>query len=110
MRGCDEPPDALAQGTLTDGFPRNLGELPVSCEKKAGTRNRGKPRWRGRAMEQSYEPIVPMTVGNRRATVDVAATGPNRGKGGTNQRIGGRKHDRYTEVEHHVPRTCPNSR
>ncbi len=39
-------------------------------------------------MEQSYEPIVPMTVGNRRATVDVAATGPNRGKGGTNQRIG----------------------
>ncbi len=35
MRGCDEPPESLAQGTLTEGFPRNLGELPVSCEKKS---------------------------------------------------------------------------
>ena len=31
MRGCDEPPESLAQGTLSKGFPRNLGELLVSC-------------------------------------------------------------------------------
>ena len=38
--------------------------------------------------EESYEPIVPMKVGNRRATEVVAATGPIGGKGQTNERIG----------------------
>ena len=42
----------------------------------------------GKGLEQSYEPIVPMKVGNRRATEVVAATGPTGGKGETNQRIG----------------------
>jgi len=50
MRGCDEPPESLAQGTLTEGFPRNLGELPVSCEKKQvreieGNRDGAEGRW-----------------------------------------------------------------
>jgi hypothetical protein len=38
--------------------------------------------------EESYEPIVPMKMGNRRATEEVAATGPIGGKGRTNERIG----------------------
>ena len=38
--------------------------------------------------EESYEPIVPVKMGNRRATEEVAATGPIGGKGRTNERIG----------------------
>jgi hypothetical protein len=38
--------------------------------------------------EGSYEPIVPVKMGNRRATEVVAATGPIGGKGRTNERIG----------------------
>ncbi len=34
MRGCDEPPESRAQGTRVEGFPRNLGELPASCESR----------------------------------------------------------------------------
>ncbi len=41
----------------------------------------GNQRPRTMGCEESYEPIVPMKVGNRRATEDVAATGPTRGKG-----------------------------
>ena len=36
--------------------------------------------------EQSYDPIVPMKVGNRRA-LQGAATEPTRGKGETSARI-----------------------
>jgi hypothetical protein len=88
MRGCHEPPESLARGTLSEGFPRNLGELLVSCGTRQVLVSEGNQRWRGRAAEQSYEPIVPMMVGNRRATVVVAATGPTGGKGETNQHIG----------------------
>ena len=38
-----------------------------------------RPRTTGR--EASYDPIVPVKVGNRRATEFVAATGPTGGKG-----------------------------
>ncbi len=84
MRGCHEPPESLARGTLSEGFPRNLGELPASCGTKQVPVIEGNQRWRGRATEQSYEPIVPMKVRNRRATVVVAATGLTGGKGETN--------------------------
>ena len=88
MRGCHEPPESLARGTLSEGFPRNLGELLVSCGRQQVLVIEGNQRWRGRAMEQSYEPIVPVKVGNRRATVGVAATEPTGGKGGTDRRNG----------------------
>ena len=80
---------------LPNGFPVNLGELPVSAVKWASVRPnpnstrspgtrvlpagseqtldaqqpvaKGDRRQQLRADEQSYEPIVPMKVGNRRA-------------------------------------------
>jgi hypothetical protein len=41
----------------------------------------GNQRQSAKGGEESYEPIVPMKVGNRRATEEVAATGPTGGKG-----------------------------
>ena len=88
MRGCHEPPESVARGTLSEGFPRNLGELPVSCGIQQVLVIEGNQRWREWAVEQSYEPIVPMKVANRRATLAVAATGATGGKGETNQHNG----------------------
>jgi len=48
----------------------------------------GNQRPRATDWEGSYEPIVPVKMGNRRATEYVAATGPIGGKGRTNERIG----------------------
>src|SRR5437870_9126459 len=42
---------------------------------------RGEPEMAGKGDGAAYEPIVSMIVGNRRATVVVAATGPIGGKG-----------------------------
>ena len=129
MRGHAEPPESLARGTLSQGFPRNLGDLsppPVAgmvppdrngpghrqqgCAawwseeaSHGGTGRQGRPETSGTGKEESYEPIVPMKVGNRRATrTPVAATIPTRGKGGTNRRSGRGTHvgtpmpERYT--------------
>jgi hypothetical protein len=102
------PPESLARGMLTKGFPVNPGELstsrdrwvwwhptqrhpvpggrgrpprrankPSPLEKPAAKGNR---RCRPRVEEQSYAPIVPMKVGNRRA--------PARGGHGTHWREG----------------------
>jgi len=96
---------------LPKGFPVNLGELPVSAEEWASVRPnpnltrspgmralprgseqtldeqkpvaKGDRRQQLRADEQSYEPIVPMKVGNRRA--------PARGGHGTHWREGENK-------------------
>ena len=115
MRGHSEPPESLARGTLSQGFPRNLGDLsppPVeagmvppdrngpghgqpgcadSWSEEAshgrGTGRQGRPETSGTGEEESYEPIVPMKVGKRRAMRRlVAATRPTEGKGGTNRR------------------------
>jgi hypothetical protein len=87
-----EPPESLARGTLSKGFSRNLGDLPVSFRKigygSPGNKGPGPGRyrctwlrerrsiwrrylqsretgdWKERAGEESYEPIVPMKVGN----------------------------------------------
>ena len=40
----------------------------------------GRPEGLGMCVEQSYEPIVPMKVGNRRAPGNGAATEPTGGK------------------------------
>jgi hypothetical protein len=48
---------------------------------RGGTRCQGKPEAPGTGEEQSYDPIVPLKVGNRRATLEVAATVPAGGKG-----------------------------
>jgi hypothetical protein len=61
-----------------------LGELAVPCGIQQVLVIEGNQRWWERAVEKSYEPIVPMKAGNRRATVVVAATGPAGGKGETN--------------------------
>jgi hypothetical protein len=52
---------------LSQGFPRNPGELAIFFRKE-GTRHRGKPEATGTEGEQSYEPVVPVKVGNRRAS------------------------------------------
>ena len=117
MRGHSEPPESPARGTLSQGFPRNLGDLsppPVEAgmvppdpngpghgqpgcadswseeaSRGRGTGRQGRPETCGTGTEESYEPIVPMKVGNRRATrTSVAATLPTRGKGGTDRRSG----------------------
>jgi hypothetical protein len=48
----------------------------------------GNQRLRAMDGEESYEPILPLKMGNHRATEEVAATGPIGGKGRTNERIG----------------------
>jgi hypothetical protein len=104
-------PESLARGMLSRGLPVNPGELAISPEPGEsvqpdpnGTRSRwkrGRPREanrpstrstcppretggrQGRVDEQSYEPIVPAKVGNRRA--------PARGGHDTHWREGGNR-------------------
>ena len=108
MRGCPRPPESLARGTLSKGLLMNPGELFISCCKSGrgspnpngpgsrggtgapqsraketpgtGTCQRGRPELAGKGEEQSYEPIVPAKVGNRRA--------PETGGHGTHWREG----------------------
>ena len=108
MRGCEESPESLARGMLSQGLPVNPGELAASREQwalraaqpkahqvpwstrvapwEANNPQRGKPVAKGnrrrqpRVVEQSYEPMVPMKVENRRA--------PERGGHGIHWRDG----------------------
>jgi hypothetical protein len=100
-------PESLARGMLSKGIPVNPGELPISPRTGRGSAQpeanqvpmetrashgkrtnpqRGVPaakgdrRRQGRIGEQSYEPILPMKVANRRA--------PERGGHGTHWREG----------------------
>ena len=110
-RGRSGPTESPARGTLSKGFPRNLGELLISSRRQGvvrpwnnelgpgrlGCAARGSesgirrqrypvPRETGGAgtgREQSYDPIIPMKVGNRRA--------PATGGHGTHWREGGNK-------------------
>lgn len=59
-----EPPESLARGTLSQGFPRNLGGLLVSPAHAEVPRGRGRPETDGMGGEESYDLIVPMKVGN----------------------------------------------
>ena len=95
MRGGQGSPESLARGMLPNGFPVNPGELPTSpvdwasvmpnpnltrspgmralptgSEQTLDEENpvaKGDRRRQLRVDEQSYEPIVPMKVANRRA-------------------------------------------
>ena len=84
MRGSWEPPESLARGTFSKGFSRNLGKpralLDAECAEEV-VGGQGKPETEDDGGEASYDPIVPMKVGNRRATLYEAATGPTGGKG-----------------------------
>jgi hypothetical protein len=95
---------------LPQGLPRNPGELPVPSEQGSGSPEKnepgpggslrtpvwerrsaqtrrpvdqGRPEAAGKGREQSYELMVPMKVGNRRA--------PARGGHGTHWRDGANK-------------------
>src|SRR5436190_6097812 len=88
---------------LSRGFPRNPRELSIS------SRERYRPPMetrggRGRMDEQSYEPIVPRKVGNRRARGG-CGHGTHWREGGNNRtsRLGDTW--RHTEVEDHVHTT-----
>jgi hypothetical protein len=61
---------------LPQGFPRNQGELPVSSSTWEVPLAKGNQRRTGRMAEQSYEPILPAKVGNRRARAATLATIP----------------------------------
>ncbi len=63
------------------GCTRPGSERSIRRQEVPGAR--GRPEASGTDGEQSYEPIVPVRVGNRRAHGDVAATGPIGGKGET---------------------------
>ena len=90
-------PESLARGMLPQGLPRNSRELPISSHTteerlwhgSGGTCTpRVDRRGHERMAEQSYNPIVPTKVGNRRAPVSQgAATVPTGGKGEASVRI-----------------------
>ncbi len=104
-RGRRAPPESLARGTLPQGLPVNPGELPhlfldrgvahptrrsqlgpyARSERMRKPVDRGKPEVGREVVEQSYEPIVPMKVGNRRAPA------ARRGGHGTHWREGGNR-------------------
>ena len=52
MRGSREPPESLARGTLSEGFPTNVGDLLVSAV-SGGTRGQGRPKTAGTGEEGS---------------------------------------------------------
>src|SRR5215831_20939952 len=82
-------PESLARGMLLQGLSRNPRELAISSRTAvAGEKEspRVDQRGHGRMVEQSYDPTVPMKVGNRRAPQG-AATEPTGGKGETSARI-----------------------
>jgi len=68
---------------LPKGFPRNPGELSIPSSLWEVPLAKGNQRRAGRMAEQSYEPIVPVKEGNRRA--------PARGGHGTRWREGANK-------------------
>ena len=61
-------PESLAQGMFPKGFPMNPGELPISARKSGKTAARETVGDRGWMEEQSYDPVVPVKVENRRAS------------------------------------------
>ena len=52
MRGAREPPESLARGTLSEGFPTNVGDLHVSA-RGAVPCGRGRPKAAGTGVEES---------------------------------------------------------
>ena len=82
-------------GHAPQGWPRNRKRAPHLLPYHRGTprdevgrymQPRVDRRKHGRMLEQSYDPIVPGKVGNRRAPQG-AATAPTGGKGGADVRI-----------------------
>ena len=74
LNNCSYPngPGLSAAGCAAGGSENGIQRrYPASRETEAS----------GKGEEQSYEPIVPLKAGNRRATLEVAATGPAGGKG-----------------------------
>ena len=65
------------------GFPMNPGELTISTRKSGRRPPRETGDDRGGMEEQSYDPVVPVKVGNRRAS--------ERSGHGTHWREGGNK-------------------
>jgi hypothetical protein len=64
MRGFVEPPESLARGTLSEGFPTNLGDLFVPAATSGGTERSRETETAGTGDEESYDPVVPVKVGN----------------------------------------------
>lgn len=70
-----ESPESLARDMLSKGLPRNPRELPILSHTKRNASYPGRyvnprvdRREHGRMVEQSYNSIVPVKVGNRRAS------------------------------------------
>jgi hypothetical protein len=53
MRGCYEPPESEARGTLSEGFPRNLGDLDICSSSRGATGHRGRPERPRKGVEES---------------------------------------------------------
>jgi hypothetical protein len=83
-------PESIAQGMLPKGLSRNPRELPIPFHTERNNFHTGRyatprdnRRGRGKVAEQSYNLIVPVKVGNRRAS--------ERSGHGTHWREGGSK-------------------
>jgi len=67
-RGHQEPPESQARGTLSKGFPRNLGQTSASLATICGGQRvapvKGDRRQSVKDTEEAYEPVVLMTTGN----------------------------------------------
>ena len=89
-RNCEgrtEIAGVASSGHVSKGIPQEPRRARHFSAHQSGKRDRqGRPEADTYVDEQSYEPTVPMKVGNRRAPQG-AATGPTGGKGGTGARI-----------------------
>ena len=83
MRGRAGVAGVPSSGHASKGFPRNPGELPISSSPWEVLIAKGDRRRPGKMDEQSYDPVVPAKVGNRRAS--------ERSGHGTHWREGGNK-------------------
>jgi hypothetical protein len=88
-----ESPESLARGMLPKRLAGNPRELPISSHTKRNASYirevrdpEGRPEGSRRDVEQSYDPIVPVKVGNRRASVR-SGHGTHWREGGNKQRI-----------------------
>jgi len=100
-RYCEvEPgsPESLARGMLPKGFPRNPGELTIFARKIGNAGAKGNRRRLSTDGERSYEPVVPIKVGNRRAPKG-AATEPTGGRGEQVHVSGESKHSRGSDLD-----------
>ena len=96
-RGLEEPPESLARGTCSQGFPRNLGETSRFRQPKwmQVAPTKGDRRKSATDEEETYEPVVLMTTGNQK----LRCPGTRTREGGNKTTHRSKETLRYTDIE-----------